>query len=677
MAAEKRAITLDDLYQQKFVEDIRVSPDGYWVAYIRVDIDKAGNSYRRNLWISDLQNETSEPRQFTRSNKDSSPRWSPDGKWLAFLSGRGEKPQVYLLSLSAFGGEAHQLTQHPNGVSNFNWSPDSQRIAFLANVNEDEIEREASPESEGEPKLDKFEAKAQTERREDAEKRKSDPRVVRRIPYRVGVSYTTDRYAQVYVINIKDGAKQRRLTSLPANYQEPQWSPDGKTLWTARPADFDADEPFRQSRLYRIAVENGRETEFNHGDHTDYQPLPSPDGRWLAFLRFPEDKASMHYNRLSVVSTEGGEVRDLNLEADVQPTVFRWQGDMLYFAAEREGAIGLYRVSAESGEVETVLTGDWRVESFDVAADRRVVFIAGTQDKLQEAFALRPGSTTPESLTQFNQPLLDQISVQPYHQLRYQAPDGQQLEGWYLLPADFHAGETYPFLLYIHGGPHIMWGPSNPIEWYEWQNMAAQGYVVMFCNPRGSGGYGEAFQMSVHAGGWSDLAYGDIMAGVDVLIEKGFIDTERMAITGGSYGGYMTVWTVGHTDRFCAAVAQRGVYNLLSFFGTTDIPSFVLNEFGTLPTENPQFLWDQSPLAHAHKIRTPLLIIHSENDYRVPISEAEQLFGYLKRVGVETEFVRFPRDGHELTRSGEPEHRVEHLRRILDWVNRYCKPEAV
>jgi dipeptidyl aminopeptidase/acylaminoacyl peptidase len=677
MAAEKRAITLDDLYQQKFVEDMRVSADGRWAAYIRIDIDKAGNTYKRNLWVSDLHSQDRESRQFTRSNKDTSPRWSPDGKWLAFLSGRGEKPQVYLLSLSAFGGEARQLTHHPNGVNSFNWSPDSQQIAFLANVNQDEIEREDAPEPEGENKADKFESKAESERREGAEKRKADPRVVRKIPYRVGVSYTTDRYAQIYVIDIKEGAKQRRLTSLPANYQEPQWSPDGQMIWTARPADVEADEPFRQSRLFRIAVEDGSETAFNHGDQTDYQPLPSPDGHWLVFVRFPEGKASMRYNRLSVVSTEGGEVRDLNLEQDVQPTVIRWHNNRLYFAAEREGAIGLYRISPETGAVETILLGDWRIESFDVAADGTVVFIAGTQDKLQEAFILHAESTVPEGLTAFNQSLLDQITIQPYHTLHYHAPDGQRLEGWYLLPVDYQEGEKYPFLLYIHGGPHVMWGPSNAIEWYEWQNMAAQGYVMMFCNPRGSGGYGETFQMSVYAGGWSELAYGDIMAGVDTLIDKGFIDTERMAITGGSYGGYMTVWTIGHTDRFCAAVTQRGVYNLLSFFGTTDIPSFVLDEFGTLPTENPQFLWEQSPLSHAHKIKTPLLILHSENDYRVSISEAEQLFGYLKRLGVETEFVRFPRDGHELTRSGEPEHRVEHLKRILDWVNRYCKPESV
>lgn len=676
MTSEKRAITLDDLYVQKFLEDIRVSPDGRWAAFVRVDIDKAGNQYKRNLWISDLQSPERDHWQFTRSNKDSMPRWSPDGRWLAFLSSRGEKPQVFLMSLSMGGGESRQLTQHPNGVSSFNWSPDGQRIVFLASVNRGEMEREDAPSED--QKLDKFDRKAQTERNEDVEKRKTDPRVIRRIPYRVGVSYTTDRYAQVYVIDTAEGSKPRRLTSVEANYQEPYWSPDGRSIWTARAARPEADEPYRQSRLYRISVEDGTETPFNHGDHTDAQPQPSSDGRWLAFIRFPEDKASMRFNRLSVVSTDGGEVRDLNLELDMAPVAMRWHGEYLYFSAEHAGAIGLYRVSPHGGQVETVLEGDWRVETFDAVADGTLVFIAGTQTHLLEVFMLASTeSKQPETLTRFNQPLLAQIHNQPYHTLHYQAADGQEIEGWYLLPPDFEDEKKYPFLLYIHGGPHIMWGPNNPIEWYEWQNMAAQGYVVMFCNPRGSGGYGEAFQMAVYAGGWSDLAYGDIMAGVDALIAKGFIDTERMAITGGSYGGYMTTWAVAHTDRFCAAVTQRGVYNLLSFFGTTDIPTFVLNEFGTLPTENAQFLWEQSPLAHAHKIKTPLLIIHSENDYRVSISEAEQLFAYLRRLGVKTEFVRFPRDGHELTRNGEPEHRVEHLRRILDWVNRYCQPEVV
>ncbi len=683
MASEKRAITLNDLYLQKFLEDIRISPDGRWTAYVRVDLDQAGNQYKRNLWISDPDSPEHDHWQFTRSNKDSMPRWSPDGRWLAFLSGRGEKPQIFLMSMSVGGGEARQLTQHPNGVSSFNWSPDGQQIVFLASVNRDEMAREDETPVPEDQKPDRFELKAQAERREDAENRKTDPRVVRRIPYRVGVSYTTDRYAQIYVIDTAEGAKPHRLTSADASYQEPHWSPDGRFIWTARAAKPEADEPYRQSRIYRIDIDSGAEIPFNHGEQTDVQPVPSPDGRWLAFMRFPEDKASMRLNRVSVVSAEGGEVRDLNLELDVAPTAMRWHRDHLYFTAEHTGSIGLYRASPDSGQAEPVLTGDWRIESFDIAlsgdlqntGDPKIALIASTQDRLQEAFMLTSDLAQPEVLTYFNQPLLDQIFNQPYQALRWQAPDGQEIEGWYLLPPDFETGKKYPFLLYVHGGPHIMWGPGNPTEWYEWQNMAAQGYVVMFCNPRGSGGYGEAFQMAVHAGGWGEMAYGDIMAGVDALIAKGFIDTERMAITGGSYGGYMTVWTVGHTDRFCAAVTQRGVYNLLSFFGTTDIPTFVLNEFGTLPTDNPQYLWEQSPLAHAYKIKTPLLIIHSENDYRVPISEAEQLFGYLRRLGVETEFVRFPRDGHELTRAGEPEHRVEHLRRILDWVNRYCQPE--
>ncbi|HEX2621555.1 MAG TPA: S9 family peptidase, partial [Phototrophicaceae bacterium] len=408
---------------------------------------------------------------------------------------------------------------------------------------------------------------------------------------------------------------------------------------------------------------------------TDVVPLPSPDGQWIAYVRFPEDKASMRLNRLAVMPINGGEPRDLTLEADLAPLGFRWSDGRLIFNAEYHGSIGVYQVVPDGGAVQPVVNGELRIESFDVNPNKSgtVVYVASTPEHGQEVFALRSGDSTPIRLTNFSQPLLDEIYNQPQHHLEFTTSDGFALEGWYILPPGYETGKQYPLLLYIHGGPHIMWGPSNPTEWFEWQNMAARGYVVFYCNPRGSGGYGEAFQMAVYGGGWSDLAYNDIMAGVDALIAKGFVDTDRMSVSGGSYGGYMTTWIVSHTDRFKAAVTQRGVYNLLSFFGTTDIPTFVQNEFGVFPMEDAAFLWNQSPLAHAHKIKTPLLILHAENDYRVPISEAEQLFGYVRRMGVPTELVRFPRDGHELTRSGEPEHRVEHLKRILDWCDRYGK----
>jgi dipeptidyl aminopeptidase/acylaminoacyl peptidase len=218
-----------------------------------------------------------------------------------------------------------------------------------------------------------------------------------------------------------------------------------------------------------------------------------------------------------------------------------------------------------------------------------------------------------------------------------------------------------------------MWGPSERSMWHEWQFHSARGYAVFYCNPRGADGYGEAFQEALHAS-WGDVAFGDLMAGLNALLELGFVDTNRMAVTGGSYGGYMTAWIVGHTERFAAAVSQRGVYNLLSFYGTSDVPSLISDEFGVLPWDDAAFLWQQSPIAYAHNIRTPLLIFHSENDFRVPVSDGEQLFAYVRKSGGTVQMVRFPREGHELSRSGEPEHRVARLSRMVEWFDRYCLP---
>ncbi|MCU0496777.1 MAG: S9 family peptidase [Anaerolineae bacterium] len=662
---DKRSVELTDLYQMKWIEDPRISPDGQWVVYVRVDLDKASNGYKRNLWL--VKTDGHSPAiQLTRSGKDSHPRWS--GNRLAFLSGRGEKPQIFLIATEAPGGEPRALTSHPQGVTSFTWSHDGTQIAFLAAFNPLEDRDEETPPA------DKLEGKYRTERREEDEKKKIDPRVVRQVPYRVGTAYLSDRFSQIYVINaVDESAKARRLTGEFANFQEPQWSPDGQYLYTARAVDPAADEPFRQSRLYRIRLEDGLAEPIQHlANYTDVQPIPSPDGKWIAYLRFPDDRASMRINRLAVIPVSGGEARDLNLTSDRQASIFRWVGDGLVFFAEWHGSSHVYRVAPQGGDVTLLTPGVHRMDGFDVHQSGLIAYAASTPTHLPELYLQRPDQSDPVRLTTLNQPLLDQVQVQPPQHLVYQAPDGYTLEGWYFLPVGYQAGEQYPLIVNVHGGPHIMWGPSDPNMWLEWQSFAARGYAMFFCNPRGSGGYGEAHQMAVYKS-WGEIPLGDILAGVDALSAKGFVDSSRVGITGGSYGGYMTTWALSQTDRFKAGVTQRGVYNLLSFFGTSDIPSFVRDEMGYLPMDNPQFLWEHSPLAHAHKIKVPVLIMHAENDFRVAISESEQLFGYLRRAGTIVEFVRYPREGHELTRTGEPEHRIDHIDRTLAWFDRYCK----
>lgn len=666
----KRSITAEDLYKLSLIEDPRISPDGQWVAYVRVTVDKMENGYKRNIWLSPTAGGNAI--QLTRSGKDSTPRWSPDGKTLAFVSSRADKPQIFLLPVTAPGGEARQFTSMANGAGSPEWSPDGTQLLFLAGMNADERAKEDSGEKPA-PPVDKLEGKHRNERRDEDEKKKIDPRIHERIPYRVGTAYNTDRYQQIYVMLVTEDAKPRRLTNVDANHISPRWSADGQFIYACRPANIEADEPFRQARLYRINVENGEHERLTGDDFGDYEVIPSPDGHWLAIARFPLDEvASMRLNRLSVMPVGGttDDIRDLNMELDLQPAAIRWHEGSLYFSAEGYGSSAIYRVSPEGGEVVKVVGGERKQNPFDISANGQIAAAVSTPEHPQELFLYRDGEEL--QLTNIHKSLMEELTVQPANRLVYKAPDGYEIEGWYILPTDYEQGKQYPLILNIHGGPHIMWGPSDENMWLEWQYHAARGYVVFYCNPRGSAGYGENHQLAVFAQ-WGDLAYGDIMMGLEALLNTGFVDPDRLGVTGGSYGGYMTTWILAHTDRFKAGVSQRGVYNLLSFFGTSDIPSFVLNEFGVTPLDDPTFLWNHSPLAHAHKIKAPLLIMHSENDFRVPVSEGEQLFGYLRRNGVTTQLVRYPREGHELTRTGEPEHRIDNLKRVVDWFDEYCK----
>lgn len=657
--AEKPNISVADLVRINSIEDPRISPDGQWVAFVRVQLDREKNVYLRNVWLASVDG--SQLYALTTSGKDTQPRWSPDGRSLAVTSGRADKSQIYVYTIGR-AGDPRKLTSLANGANNAAWSPDGSKIAFLSVVSADDRVFEDDPENA-------------TKLSDEDEKKKTDPRVIRVMPYRSGVSYHTDKYAQVYVVSASPETTDapRRLTNHDLNYGEPAWSPDGEYLYTSRAEKPGSDEPGRNSRAYKIRVSDGVQERITDGSaYASDRAVPSADGRYLAFFRFPNEKMALRYSLLAVMDTKTGSIRDVNINDDLAPSAFAWGGNTLYFAAQWQGAAAIYQVDPAAGALRPVVEGDFRAERFSLSDDGTIAFAPFSGETLCELYIQTPDGER-RQLTHFNQKLREEVGFGTFHPMQWTV-DGVTINGWYLLPADFDAAKKYPLVLDIHGGPHIMWSPHYEGEWVNWQTLAAAGYVVFFANPRGSVGYGEAFQQAI-GGKWGDLAYDDIMAGFEDVLKLDFIDSERLFIMGGSYGGYMTAWTIARDHRFKAAIAERGVYNLLSFTGTTDIPSFVRDEFGFELTENPQFLWENSPVAHAHKIRTPLLIIHSENDFRVAISEGEQLFALTRRNGLPVEFVRYPREGHELSRAGEPEHRIDRLNRIIGWFDRYAKSD--
>jgi dipeptidyl aminopeptidase/acylaminoacyl peptidase len=677
-------ITPQDFYDIVSVEDPQVSPDGSRIAFTQVEVDRTENKYRRAVWLAPAEGGPLRP--FTSGTKqDSAPRWSPDGKYLAFVSTRGgDKPQIYIIPTD--GGEARQLTDMRQGATNPAWSPDGKTIAFTSRANAEERKTQ-DMEGEDTPK-DAFEAKQRREAEEHKEKERFDPRVVRRQPYRAGTDYLDDRRTHIYIIAVAaaaPGATEKektsyRLTDGDVDYGPPVWSPDGASILTAASRDPESDKAWIYQDVFRVpvpAADASREgpVPLTGPGFCNFAPKPAPDGESIAYLRLPEEGIYAQVPRLVVIPTDGGQPKEVTPGFDRGVDSFCWSpdGHALIFSSGDEGDTGLYKVPAEGGIPSTLISGRREVLAFDIASKNdQLGFVACTPEHPPDLYAVELHGDSERRLTDFNRDFLETKQVMPVEEIWYTASDGVEVQGWLIKPPGFDPTQTYPLAVEIHGGPHAMWGPSTTTMWHEWQCLAARGYVVFYCNPRGSAGYGYAFRDAIH-GQWGEADMPDILAGVDYVANQGYVDTTHMAVTGGSYGGFMTAWIVGHDQRFAAAVSQRGVYHLTSFFGTSDIPELIEGEFDARPWEAYEFLWRHSPLAYVNEIRTPLLIMHSEQDFRAPIPDAEHLYVMLRWLERDVEFVRYPREGHELSRSGEPRHRVDRLDRIMGWFDKYCK----
>ena len=673
-----KPITYDSLTDIVYVEDVKVSPDGSRASFVRLGIDGPANEYVRSIWLQELGKSSVPPQPFTAGRKDGTPRWTEDGARLGFISTRNGEAQVHVISLA--GGEAHSVTSHPNGVSDFDWSPDGKRIVFTALMRSDEcVKEDEKHDAPPEEKKEAWEKKRERELREHEDALRFDPRTVHEFPYRAGTSYLSDRWSHVYVSDVPasfaDDPKSRatRLTNGDTNFSLPAWTRDGQALigTMSRRPEHTLIEYWED--LVRIGLQSAQHevkplisTNYSH-----YHPQVSPDGKWVALVRNLEELPEFRNTTLAIIPVAGGEVIDLTAQLDRSVIDVAWSKDSaaLYFTLMGDGSVNLYRVDIATRQIEQLTSGAQEITSFDVDAQGRVVFASSTMAD-PSALYLRETDGHIVTLYRPNAKFLAEHEARPVEEIRHTS-DRFGIQGWVMTPPGFDPAKKYPLALEIHGGPAAMWSPGTRSMWHEWQTLAHRGYVVYFCNPRGSGGYGEDFTIA-NRGDWGDGPMNDILRGMELVVARGYVDTERMVMTGGSYGGYLAAWIVGRDHRFKAAVAQRGVYNLISMRGVTDIPTFNDRETGASPWEDIQKNWNLSPLSLAPNVQTPLLLEHSEQDYRVPISQAEELYLALRTFKKTVELIRWPREGHELSRSGEPKHRVERVKRIVEWFDRYA-----
>jgi len=645
------------------VSDPQVAPDGNSIAFVRTVPDDDA-SYEGTIYT--VPTSGGDPTQFTiAEGTDSSPRYSPSGDRLAFVSTRGaddDRPQLWVLPTA--GGEARQVTNVAGGVQSITWSPDGTRIAFTQRSTHEEREKaiDLDVENAGDDGEDA-----------DYEREPPDPRVIDRLVFRTGTNYFDGSNAHIYLLDLEEESVER-CSDGERDFTAPAWGSNTE-LYYAVCREPDPDDTSRYD-IERLDLETGAVDTVVETSGWAADLAVSSDGR-VAYPYTPEERTSLRQTELRIHDRATEETHEPTAELDRTvdiETGIEWgpDGDRVYFATPDEGAVALRQVGWDETDVETIVhEGD--LTGFSVG-ERQIAIVQSEWDHRGDVFRVAQNGT--ERLTAVNSAYLANHAVQEPEELRFQGGDGDEIQGWLLTPPGFDPEESYPLAVEVHGGPHAMWTTSGTM-WHEFQTLAARGYVVFWCNPRGSTGYGEDFAAAIERD-WGQVTMADITAGVDLIGDREYVDADDVHLTGGSFGGFMTGWIVGQTDRFTSAVAQRGVYDHLGFYGSTDWAFKLLEgDYDTTPTEEPLFLWDQSPAGQVEAVSTPTLVLHADQDFRVPVNNAELFHRLLHKQGVDTRMVRYPRDGHELSRSGEPVHVVDRLERIVRWFDGYSDHHEV
>ena len=646
-AFAKRGVTPEDYFAFENISDPHISPSGREVAYVLGTVDEKRNRRVTSVWLVATDGQSA-PRRLTAAAVDAtSPRWSPDGTKLAFLSTRnaeeGGRPQIFLLPMN--GGEALQLSHLKNGAGAFQWSPDGKRFVTLSRTGPGD----AGPVAE----------------------RRSDVRHYSHISYKFNdTGWFDDKRSHLWVLDAVSGTGKQITEGEDWNDTDPQWSPDGlRIAFVSDRTGLEYEAGHNKDVWVIQAIGGGLQAISNHL-FDDTQPRWSPDGTQIAFTG---ETRRRELPKLYVAPATGGDAKLAADGLDLIPTALAWVpgpgAGELRFASGVKGQDHVFRVDPASRKVLPVTSGERAVRAFEVNQKAGLmVYLANDFRHLDDLYVAAADGSKERRLTHLNARLWAELDLAPVERVRYKSTDGWDIDGFLVKPAGWEPGRKYPLVLSVHGGPAGQYG----VDWnHEFQVYAAKGWAVFFCNPRGSTGYGEEFERGI-VNNWGGMDYADVMAGVDAAVERNpWIDTAQLGVTGGSYGGYMTNWIVSHNNRFKAAVTLRSVSNFISDDGTRDGAYGHEDDFKGFLFDHFEQYWDASPLKYAKNVKTPTLVLHSDNDFRVPLEQGEQWFRALKHYGVTTELVIFPRENHNLTRTGEPRHLVESLNWQLYWFMKY------
>ena len=698
LLSAQRAMQPNDWHRLTTVSQPAMSPDGRLVAFTVTTVNERENKRHQEVWVVPAAGGA--PQRYTAPGYESSnPRFSPDGKYLFFSSQRpGGSGNSWAIRMDAPGGEAAQVENYPSG----SWPRDGKFAVFSAAAEADSASGPRAGGRDGGREGDSFARMQPTARppfgaiTKPVVPERFDGRHIVHSRYKAnGAGFlpgprTAPEVRPQQLFTQTPGERRAQLTNTAYSHRSPVVSPDGRFIAFIADVDLRADSlvqaindslsrlPYDRARdeaprndadIYIIPVAGGAPRKVATLTGSESDVTWSPDGRQLAFVH----RASRTANaRLMVINVAGGQPTNLTPTWRYEPEGMEWlsSGEIAMWA-DIGGSSGLFMVNPRTAQMREVLGGRRKISGFSFNnAGTSVAYVSTSVTKPTELFIAGADGRNERQLTTFNDALNREIAWSDAERITYKSVGDVEIEGWLMKPFGYEAGKKYPLVLYIHGGPHSQYGE----QWFdETQNLAAAGFFVLYTNPRGSSGYGADFTFSTR-GRWFAEDYEDLMKAVDIAAARPDVDSTRMGVTGGSYGGVMTAWVTVKTNRFRAAQADRMISNWWSWYGTSDAQGLTEFEFYGRPWDNPAMYDSLSPIRYVRRVQTPTFILQSEEDHRTPMTDAEQWFAALVRQGVPVEFVRYPRSTHDLSRTGEPWLLVDRLGRLRDWFSHWLKP---